>query len=390
MTRILIITSEFPPGPGGIGTHAFQLASSLFRAGWLVQVVSPQDYAEEEEVLAFNTQQPFKVETLPSHQFKLLQNIKRASVINRNIRDFKPDLVVASGGRAIWLSAFLLALRKIPWVLVGHGTEFGQKSGLGAWLTRFAGNQADLVICVSQYTQKALKDLGIVGPPSFVVHNGADHTCYSPLPKLDAAAFRKRQGVGDKFVLLTVGSVSKRKGQEVVIRALSEIKDEHPNIEYWMVGLPGQQAELEIIADDLGVAENIRFLGCVSNESLLELYNACDLFVMTSRQLEDGDFEGYGIAVIEAALCGKPAVVSDNSGLAEAVQDGITGLLVPQNDPQKTAAAVLSLMEDLEMLKKLGAQAYENARGNQTWEQVGHQYVDLLDGVLQVSGLDKQ
>ena len=89
-------------------------------------------------------------------------------------------------------------------------------------------------------------------------------------------------------------------------------------------------------------------------------------------------------------MCGKPAVVSDNSGLAEAVQNGITGLLVPQNDPHRTAAAVISLIKDPALLKKLGGQAHENAYGNQTWEQVGHQYIDLLDGVLNTSGMDKQ
>lgn len=380
--RLIIISSEFPPGPGGIATHAYQLALALFRAGWLVQVISPQDYAEEDEVRAFNSLQSFGVEKLPSHRFKLFQNIKRAFVIEKNIRIFKPDLVLASGGRAIWLSAFLLALRKIPWVLVGHGTEFGQRSGLGAWLTRLTGNQAHLVICVSRYTKKALMELGIVKPPSFVIHNGADHKRFYQLPKSEVKAFRERRGVGDKFVLLTVGSVSRRKGQEVVIRALPEIKKEHPNIEYWMAGLPGQRTELEILAADLGVEENLRFWGRVSNETLLKLYNACDLFVMTSRQLEDGDFEGYGIAVLEAALCGKAAVVSDNSGLAEAVKHGETGLIVPQNDPVKTAEAIISLMEDRQIFEKLSTQARQNAIENQTWEKVGARYLQVFEKII--------
>ena len=74
--------------------------------------------------------------------------------------------------------------------------------------------------------------------------------------------------------------------------------------------------------------------------------NACDLFVMTSRNTADGDFEGYGIAVIEAALCGKPAVVSAGSGLGEAIVAGETGVLVREDDPPDTARAIAELLAD--------------------------------------------
>jgi phosphatidylinositol alpha-1,6-mannosyltransferase len=149
-----------------------------------------------------------------------------------------------------------------------------------------------------------------------------------------------------------------------------------------MAGLPQEQTKLEALAEQLGVSENIRFWGRVTQETLRKLYNACDIFVMTSRQLANGDFEGYGIAVIEAALCGKTAVVSDNSGLAEAVQDGVTGLLVPQNDPNRAAQAILKLVKDPELSQQLAHQAYHNAITEQTWEKVGNRYVNLLEKVF--------
>ncbi len=74
--------------------------------------------------------------------------------------------------------------------------------------------------------------------------------------------------------------------------------------------------------------------------------SVADVFVMTSRHANDGDFEGYGIAVIEAALCGTPAVVSDNAGLVEAISPGTTGLTVPPDDPAATSNAILSLLGD--------------------------------------------
>jgi phosphatidylinositol alpha-1,6-mannosyltransferase len=306
----------------------------------------------------------------------------RFQTIWRVIRSFKPHLVLASGSHAIWVTAIILRFHKIPWVLVGHGTEFGAQKGIRARITRLTGNQAQMAICVSRYTQKALHTLRINQPPSLVIYNGADHTRFYRLPAHEVAAFRSAQAVEGQFVLLTVGSVTDRKGQEVVIRALPRIIREFPNVQYWMAGLPNKQSELETLAQGLGVGHHLRFWGRIHDEILLMLYNACDLFVMTSRQLSDGDFEGYGIAVIEAALCGKAAVVSDNSGLAEAVQHNYTGLLVPQNDPEQTAESILVLIKDHQKRAQFETQARKNAIEHQTWEQVGARYVKVFNQLL--------
>jgi phosphatidylinositol alpha-1,6-mannosyltransferase len=144
---------------------------------------------------------------------------------------------------------------------------------------------------------------------------------------------------------------------------------EFPSVRYLLAGLPTRKKELNELAIALGVQSNVQFLGPVRNEDLLPLFNACDLFAMTSRNMPDGDFEGYGIAVIEAALCGKPSVVSSGSGLVEAIQDGITGIAVPQNDSSRTAAAILSLLRDPAKRQRMGTAAWERALAEQTWER---------------------
>ena len=80
-------------------------------------------------------------------------------------------------------------------------------------------------------------------------------------------------------------------------------------------------------------------MGRVEEGDMVNWLNRCDLFVMTSRTLPDGDCEGFGIAVVEAALCGKPAVVSSQCGLIEAIEDGVTGIGVPEGDVVATANA---------------------------------------------------
>ncbi len=377
--KILILSSEFPPGPGGIGTHAFQLAKNFTLASHEVQVLTPQDYAAEDEIVTFNRSQPFAVSRFIGGKSTFSKALTRISKLNSTLRHFKPDVVLVSGSRSIWMTALLMTFyRDVPWVVVAHGTEFGQMKGLNAWLTKLSANQASALICVSEYTRQAVRALGVKKPQMEVVHNGADDGQYFKLTQDKINNLRKSLDVEGKFVLLTVGNVSARKGQEVVILALPAILQKAPQVVYWMAGLPTERESLENRAIDLGVENSIRFLDRVSNQRLLELYNACDLFVMTSRQLENGDFEGYGIAVIEAALCGKAAVVSDNSGLAEAISDGQTGLLVNQNDPEATTEAILQLVSDPIQLDRLSVQAQERAVNSQTWDKVTGNYLEIL------------
>jgi phosphatidylinositol alpha-1,6-mannosyltransferase len=99
---------------------------------------------------------------------------------------------------------------------------------------------------------------------------------------------------------------------------------------------------------------------------------------MTSVNTPGGDVEGYGIAVVEAALCGKPAVVSEGSGLTEAVQDKVTGLVVPQNDPRAAAEALITLLKDKSIRQRMGAAARRRALAEQTWSVIAQAYDRVL------------
>ena len=145
-----------------------------------------------------------------------------------------------------------------------------------------------------------------------------------------------------------------------------------------MAGLPTEKERLSQLAAELGVKERVSFLGNIDSAHLLELYQACDIFLMTSQRCDDGDVEGFGISVIEAALCGKPAIVSANSGLAEAVEDGSTGICVPEKDPHATADAIIRLLSDEHLRQTLGRQALERAAQNYTWQTVGKQYTTAI------------
>lgn len=374
--KLLILSTEFPPGPGGIGTHAYQLACHLTEMGWDVRVLASQDYVSDAETAHFNSQQPFSVVRFRTLRGDPVKAFYRWLLTWRQLRDHRPDLLLASGDRAVWIAATFSKWVRV--VAIGHGTEFGI-SGWSGVVTRWAFQRVDAVICVSNYTAQYMRRRGITPRQCVVIPNGADTTRFLVLPVEETRAFRKHEEFAEvDRLLLTVGNVTERKGQDIVIRAMPRILERVPNAHYLIVGLPTRKAEFERLARDLGVDAHVHFLGRLDADTIPVAMNACDVFVMTSRHTSSGDFEGYGIAVVEAALCGKPAVVAGNSGLAEAVLDRETGLVVPQNDPDATAQAIVTLLADDQQRTRLGSGARQRAEAEQGWAVRVQEYDRVL------------
>lgn len=382
--KLVLLASELPPGPGGIGNHAYHLALELQRHGWQVTVIAPQDYAREEEIAGWSQRQPFEIVRLRRSGLRSWHILAWFWRILRIVLLRRPDILLASGQRAAWMAGFISRLTGRRLVAVGHGTEFGARGRLARALNRFAYNHAGLMVAVSEYTGQVIQDCGLLPGDLRVIPNGADASLYRPLPPEEVEELRGHDAVvaPEHRVLLTVGRVDRRKGQDLVIRALPQILRELPEVHYVVVGLPDRAEELRRLAEELGVSSHVFFLGRQPTSALVGYYNACDLFVLTSRHTDDGDFEGYGIVVVEAALCGKPALVAGDSGLAEAVIDGQTGLVVPPEDPDAIASHVIRLLRDDDLRRRLGASALERARAEMSWRRRGGEYHQLLSSLL--------
>ena len=370
--RLLLFASEFPPGPGGIGVHAYQMAVHLQRCGWQLEVAASQAYVTAEEQNCFNRQLPFAITSLSA-----LSTGQRLLQVGRKIEMFRPDVMVASGERPLWATAIFSKLFHIPWLAVGHGTEFLSSSPLFRFLTQQAIGRADQAVAVSQYTARLMR----AKRPSDIniIPNGADGERFRP--DWPTQTVRHELGLAGKQVLLTVGNVSERKAQDVVIRALPRVLAHCPDVVYLIAGLPTRQKALNRLAQDLGVSKQVCFAGVVPTEMLPIYYNLCDLFVLVSRETRAGDVEGYGIVVVEAALCGKTAVVSDHGGLPEAVHHGETGLIVPTECSEKTAEAIISLLTDQVQRQALAQRALHQA-AEATWASRMVAYDAILRGMI--------
>lgn len=380
--RILIISTEFPPGPGGIGTHAYHLANEFTKKGMEVAVLTKQIYASSEKINTFNASVAFKVFTLYRHKFVVWNTIRNLLYLLRISRNLKPDLIMSSGSTSLLMGLIARTKRKTPWIVIGHGSEFSKNNPFYYFLLKKSFESADSVICVSNYTLNLMENSGISAKKAVVINNGANDNDFNIVNESQGQLLKKKYGLEEKFVLLTVGNVTERKGQEIIIRALPYIKKEIPGIFYIMVGLPTLKEPLLRLATELGVKNQIEFTGRVEQNELIEYYQTTDLFLMTSYRTNDDDVEGFGIAVIEAALCGKPAIVTAGSGLEEAVMHNHTGIVVPAQDPEAVAREVIALFKDQNRVKVMGEEARERALAGFTWKYCANQYINVIETMV--------
>ena len=131
-------------------------------------------------------------------------------------------------------------------------------------------------------------------------------------------------------------------------------------------------ARLQSLKDELGIGDVVTFLGKRAQQSLPYYYSAADVVVMPSR------YESFGMVALEAMACGTPVIASDVGGLSYTVQDGVTGFLVPANDPDSLADAICHILNDQAFRDTLGQQAAAAAR-QYAWPRIADQILDVYD-----------
>jgi glycosyltransferase involved in cell wall biosynthesis len=379
--RLLVLSIEFPPGPGGLGTLAYQISQCLTEMGWQVAVATPQSHTNNQTIQAFNNHQIFKITQFVYKGPAILEGFNRLFITLQLIRSHKPNVILAIGWQSVWLGSLIALLTNIPCVAVGIGSEFLILKKVKRAMALWAYQRADLVVFISQYTRKLAQSHGFHTFKDTIISLGADEDIFKP--ELNTKDLRQQLKLNDSLVILTVGQVSERKAQDVVIRALPSVLEDFPTTHYLIVGLPTNRARLEQLANKLGVKENIHFTGVVPQNDLPLFYNLADIFILVSRRTEGGEVEGFGIAVVEAALCGKPAIVSNATGLVEAVVPGMTALVVDPEQPEMTAAAIKQLLANDQLRYEMGVTARRHALDKATWRQqikkFDHQLRNLIE-----------
>ena len=222
--------------------------------------------------------------------------------------------------------------------------------------------QARLVIAAGGYPLEQGRYSAGRDVPAVVIPPGVDVERFHPLEPAARREVRHALGLDpDATIVLGVSRLVPRKGFDVLIRAAAQVAEEHPSLRVLIGGDGRERSRLEALSAGLGAP--VTFLGAVADEHLPDLYAASDVFAMLCRDRWLGlEQEGFGIVFLEAAAAGVPSVAGLSGGSAEAVVDGVTGIVVADaTSVDEVAEAILGLVDDPRRRAALGAAARDRA-----------------------------
>jgi len=238
---------------------------------------------------------------------------------------------------------------------VAHGIEVW--GGLPYWKRR-ALREADRILAVSAFTRQRLIERHQVPSSGVLVFpNAVDDTLLNISPDLEGLA---RLGLNGRKVILTVGRLAaseRYKGHAVVLQALPAVLAQVRDVVYLIAGDGDDRPRLENLARELGVQDHVLFLGCVTGPKLAACYHACHVFALPAQTVMDDQAakgEGFGIAFIEAMAFGKPLVGPNYGAPTEIIRHAENGLLVNPESPNEVASALLTLLTQPELARRMG------------------------------------
>jgi phosphatidylinositol alpha-1,6-mannosyltransferase len=199
----------------------------------------------------------------------------------------------------------------------------------------------------------------------------------------DVRREKERLGLRDRRIILTVGRLVKRKGQDMTIRALPGVIEKVPEAAYLIVGGGPMEQSLREETRRLGLGKSVVIAGDAPHDRIGIYYALADVFVMPSRALtDDGDVEGFGLVYLEANAHGKPCIGGRSGGVPDAVLDGETGLLVDPWDPEDIGQAIVRLLIDGDLAARLGESGRRRVEREMNWTQAAQTVRDTLCHVL--------
>jgi len=270
-------------------------------------------------------------------------------------------------GIALLVFARLVGLRSVVF-LYGKDILGAKESRFRRFALLTASFLAGKIAVNSKFTERLLPRFlsGKVG----VVYPGVD-------PSI-STSFPPNQKNGSKTILF-VGRLVERKGADDLIRAVSSLAKENDDALLEIVGAGPEMARLKALAQSLGVDKKVRFFGNLTGRPLYERYSGAAVFAMPSRATST-DVEGFGTVYLEAALFGTPSIGTTTGGIPEAIEDGVSGLLVPAHDVEALTEALRELLGDDEKRRRMGANAQKNVLSKFTWKASTGSLVRLLSG----------
>lgn len=373
----LFVTNDFGPRAGGIETFVIGLIQRRPFGSTIV-------YTSAQEATHDYDQQWLKeygVQVIRDRA-KILLPTPRVAKNLRKIIQAEKITVVAFGAAAPLglLSPWLKRCGIERIVALTHGHEvWWSKVFPFTQLMRVIGSSVDTLTYLGSFTKNAIsKPLTPVAASAMVkIAPGIDYEHFSPR---DVSELRQNLGLQDKRVIVSVGRLVHRKGQDHLVSSLSMILREVPNAHLLIIGQGPYLQKLQKIVTKKELSEHVTFIGRIFYEQLPDYICVGDVFAMPSRSRFFGlEVEGLGIVYLEASACGLPVIAGASGGAPDAVIDNVTGVVVDGTDDLQISKAAIRLLRNPDESKKMGASGRQWITDQWGWSIWSQKFEKLLN-----------
>ena len=373
---VLFVTNDFGPRAGGIETFVIGLIERR-PIGQTIVYTSAQAGSEEYDK-AWKSQ--FGVTVIRDRARILLPTPRVARNVARIIKE--SDIQVAAFGAAAPLGLLSSSMKRAgvqKTVALTHGHEVWWAKVFPFNLAlRKIGTTVDSLTYLGEFTQRAIARSLSKGSAEKMIKiaPGIDVDHFSPQ---DSSQLRRNLRLENKRVIVSVGRLVHRKGQDHLIQALPEILKSVPDAHILMVGQGPYLSHLKKLVEDLNLVDHVSFIGRIQYAQLPQYICVGDVFIMPSRSRFFGlEVEGLGIVYLEASACGLPVIAGSSGGAPDAVLEGVTGIVVDGENNNEIAAAAIKLLNDLDGARAMGLAGREWIIENWRWEIWSERFNKLL------------
>jgi phosphatidyl-myo-inositol dimannoside synthase len=374
--RILMVSLGFPPARGGIERTAGELAGGL-NDDCEVMVVAGRP--PKDGRAGMTVPEGVKVCWAPNEpQYGRKATAALAYTVLRCGLVFRPDVVVVMHIRAMPGARALRRLVGSRAVLIIHAKEVSEQPALARASVRWA----DTVVAVSDYARQLAVGCGADPERVQIIHPGVTLPSKAPTVAAD------RPGPP---TIVTVSRMDDRhKGHSVALQSMLEIRAQLPDTHWYMVGDGALRHELEREVERLGLTDSVTFTGAVADAEVHRYLSSAHVFcLLTQRAPHGAAGEGFGIVFVEAGAHALPVVAGDVPGVRDAVLGGQTGILVAERNPESAAIAIVQLLTDREMSRRLGYGGVTRAK-ELSWSRVAERYLEVLNHTAECQRYDRR
>lgn len=356
---------------GGVDRYIRMLLKYLDKEKFENILVCSQDFHEEDyRDLVDSFEQVEMTRAIGSSDLKAIKEIRAL------IKKYNPDIVYAHSSKAGAITRVADIGLKNHCIYNPHGWAFNmrcsaKKKAMYTAIEKIAAPFCDKIICISDAEKQSALDKKICREDKLqVIFNGVDIEAYEN--EVHGAVKRKDLNIPeDAFVVGMVGRISPQKAPDVFVKMAKHVKDEVPNAHFIIVGNGNQEDEIRKYAEDNDFSNSLHITGWVDNPmSYVELF---DVACLLSR------WEGFGLALPEYMMAGKPIVASRVDAIPNIIRNGENGLLVEVDDDIGTSKAVLRILREDGLRKKIVAQGLEDVHNRFNARRVSEEHSKLFN-----------